>query len=370
MQVGVRPMLALVVAGASVAWLGVGDGSASERAVRLHWAGVTAGDSAGAGWRAIARIAVPGKLVVMQSVAVAGAADAWAAGFAGRRGARLGRPVIEHWSGRVWRRVMVPGTAVTAFDRGPLGPSTIVGASSARNVWVFNQLTGAWLRWNGDRWRHGRLPAQAGSVATAVTAELVLARDEVWAFGGSVYRNGHSDPYAARFDGRRWLVTPMPRVPNLLVSAASAVSPGDIWAAGERRGAGPLERQPVAAGALAGQVRPLRRSDQHRGTERPRPVGGRRDRRQVLGSDRGGGALEWVSLASGSGSGGPDQGRLRPAERRAIPGRVAGPRRVLQQSQPRPPLVPAVETIGRHVERPVPAAPGRDRARLPRPSIG
>jgi len=105
MQVGVRPMLALVVAGASVAWLGVGDGSASERAVRLHWAGVTAGDSAGAGWRAIARIAVPGKLVVMQSVAVAGAADAWAAGFAGRRGARLGRPVIEHWSGQVWRRV-------------------------------------------------------------------------------------------------------------------------------------------------------------------------------------------------------------------------------------------------------------------------
>src|SRR6266702_1870144 len=37
-------------------------------------------------------------------------------------------------------------------------------------------------------------------------------------------------PYAAHFDASKGLVTPMPRVPNLLVSAASAVRAGDIWA--------------------------------------------------------------------------------------------------------------------------------------------
>lgn len=95
---------------------------------------------------------------------------------------------------------------------------------------MFNQLTGAWLHWSGARWSHGRLPAQSGSVATAITSELVLSDADVWAFGGSVYRGGRTEPYAARFDGRRWLVTPMPRLANLLVSAASAVRPADIWA--------------------------------------------------------------------------------------------------------------------------------------------
>ncbi len=151
-----------------------GDGLASVHGMWPHRALVTGGVSAPAGWRVVARIAEPGKLVKMQSIAVAGADDAWAAGFAARRGGRSGQAVIEHWSGRAWERVAVPGTALTAFDRGPAAPSPVVGASSARNVWVFNQLTGAWLRWTGGRWSHGLLPAQTGSVATAVTSDLML----------------------------------------------------------------------------------------------------------------------------------------------------------------------------------------------------
>jgi hypothetical protein len=229
MRVAAPPVLAAVLAGGTVAGLSAGAGPASVHALSLGRTGLVM-DATRPGWCMAARITVPGKLVVMQSIAVVGADDAWAAGFAAGRGTRSGQPVIERWSGRSWERVEVPGTALTAFHRGPAGPSPIVDASSARNVWVFNQVTGAWLHWNGSRWSHGRLPAPPGSVATPVTSELVLGSRDVWAFGASVDRNGNDEPYAARFDGHRWLVTPMPKVPNLLVSAASAVRPGDIWA--------------------------------------------------------------------------------------------------------------------------------------------
>jgi hypothetical protein len=227
--VALRPMLALVLAGTCSTLLGTRQASASGHRALLR-SPLAARRSTGTSWHIVARVAVPRKIVVMQSVAAVSPHDAWAAGFSAARGARRGKPVIERWFGRAWKRVTLPRKALRAFDRGPVGPSPIVGGSSPVNVWVFNQVTGAWLRWNGSRWSHGRLPAQPGSVATAITSELVLAGGDVWAFGGSVSREGRGEPYAARFDSRKWHVTPMPRLPNLLVSAASAVRQDDIWA--------------------------------------------------------------------------------------------------------------------------------------------
>jgi hypothetical protein len=181
------------------------------------------------GWRLVARIAVPGKLVEMLSVAAVSADEAWASGVTGRGGGRAVRVVMEHWSGRAWRPVAVPGKALAAFDHGGTA-FAIVGASSKRNVWVFNQTTGAWLRWNGHRWSEGLVSRLTGGSAVGITSALVLGADEVWAFGVRVGSRGDAWPFAARFNGRRWKVTPAPRLVNLLVSAASAVSPRDIWA--------------------------------------------------------------------------------------------------------------------------------------------
>jgi hypothetical protein len=201
------------------------------------------------GWRLVARVAVPGKLVAMLSVTAAGAGDAWASGFAAGRGGRASRLIIEHWLGRSWRPVAVPEKALAAFDRGSLA-FAIIGASSESNVWAFNQLTGAWLRWNGHRWSEGLVSRLTGRSAIGIISTLVLGPDRVWAFGARV--NGHGDafPFAARFDGRRWKVTPMPHLLNLMVSAASAVSPRDIWAVIGRGGQSVFPPGPYG-GALA-----------------------------------------------------------------------------------------------------------------------
>jgi hypothetical protein len=227
-----RSVLVAVVAGTCLTCLAPGPGvSAAEKSAAPMSAAPR--DQAGQAipkWRVISRLTVPGKTVVMLSVASDRANDAWATGFAGKR------PVIEHWSGRTWKRMTVPAKALAAFDsdqpvagyHGP--PFPVVGASSARNMWTFNELTGAWLHWDGSHWSHGSIPGQPGWVNTAITSELVLGPDDVWAFGARLNNHGVTFPFAARFRGHRWVVTPMPRPRNLLVSAATALSAGDIWA--------------------------------------------------------------------------------------------------------------------------------------------
>lgn len=224
-----RSMPSAVVAGACLACLGAVMGASAATAPGARLLGVP-DESAGRGWRVVSRVTVPRGGVAMLSVAAVRGDDAWAAGFAGRRS------VIERWTGRGWRRVAVPGKILAAFesDRPVAGyggpPYPVIGASSQRNVWAFNQITGAWLRWDGRRWSHGFVPGRSGWAGTAITSALVLGRDDVWVFGGRLNGQGEVLPYAARFGGGRWVVTPMPRVPNLLVSAASAVRGDDIWA--------------------------------------------------------------------------------------------------------------------------------------------
>ena len=185
-------------------------------------------------WRLSAKIVLRGKTVVMESVAAVNVHSAWAAGIAAKRKRPEGEAVIEHWSGRGWHLVKVPGKVLASFDLGPRGfsgpPSVTMDASSDRNVWVFNQLTGAWIRWDGVRWQAGRLPVQAGSTDTAITTALVIAPNDNWALGASVSATGQTRPYAARFNGRRWMTTVLPACLALPVSGVSAVSAGGIWA--------------------------------------------------------------------------------------------------------------------------------------------
>jgi hypothetical protein len=203
----------------------------------------------GQGWRLVTRVAVPGKVVEMLSVAAVSAGDAWAAGLSAERAGRSARLVMEHWSNRTWKQVAVPGKTLAAFDHG--GPAfAIIGASSERNVWAFNQMTGAWLRWNGRRWSEGLVGKLTARSVIAITATLVLGADDVWVFGARVDGRGDAEPFAARFGGSRWRVTPMPHKLNLPVSAASAVSPDDIWAVIGRGGQSVAPPGP-SGGALA-----------------------------------------------------------------------------------------------------------------------
>jgi hypothetical protein len=160
----------------------------------------------------------------------AGAGDVWSAGASAARGGKAVRLLIERWSGRRWRPVAVPGPLARKFQAGGVGrlAFALVRASSAGNVWVFNQGTGAFLRWEGRHWSEGSVPHRRGA-ALAVTSALVLGKADVWAFGATVNAKGAGLPFAAHFGGLGWCVASLPRTAGPLVSAASAVSPGDIW---------------------------------------------------------------------------------------------------------------------------------------------
>src|SRR6267154_1966207 len=84
----VRLALTAVMAGACIACLGPGPGAAATvpSAARLSVAArPRQADQPDQGWRVITRVTVPGKTVVMLSVASDSANDAWATGIAGQR---------------------------------------------------------------------------------------------------------------------------------------------------------------------------------------------------------------------------------------------------------------------------------------------
>lgn len=184
-----------------------------------------------ASWRVVARVAVPAGTAVLQSVTAAGIGGAWAAGLAAQHG-RASHLLLERWSGGRWRPVTVPSSLLRMFEAGEPGKVTspIVGASSPGNVWVLNQLSGKWLRWNGRRWSEGAITEPKRGTSLGITSLLVLGPADVWAFGARVTASESALPFAASFNGRSWRSTPMPRDLGLLVSAASAAAPNDIWA--------------------------------------------------------------------------------------------------------------------------------------------
>jgi hypothetical protein len=162
-------------------------------------ASAAAGAAGPGGWR----VAAPGRFAYLQSVAAGGKDDVWSAGATVARGGRAGRLLIERWSGQSWRPVAVPGPLVGKFQSGEAGQQTfpLVKASSADNVWIFNEATGAFLRWNGRGWSVGSVVAHRRGQVVGVTSALVLGKAVVWAFGATINAKGDALPLAAHFGG-------------------------------------------------------------------------------------------------------------------------------------------------------------------------
>jgi hypothetical protein len=230
-----RSLSALALASTCIAACGSGQDGTAARPARLMALRAASTPSV-LRWRVVTRIAIPGKTVLMLSVAAVAPDDGWAIGFSMAPGGRTGHAIVERWSGRRWSQMPVPRELLGPFDAG-YPPYAVIGASSPRNVWAFNQLNGAWLRWNGHHWSEGSLTKQFGPSHIGINSALVLGPDDVWTFGFRLNGQGNTIPWAARFNGRRWHVTPIPAGGlTLPVSAASAVSPSDIWAVIGRAG--------------------------------------------------------------------------------------------------------------------------------------
>jgi hypothetical protein len=177
--------------------------------------------------------------VVMTSVSAPGADDVWAVGsIQPSSGEKAGRPVLEHWNGRSWRAVAMPGSVVS------LGDTFQVAAVSAADVWVFSSAyepngRPQWARWNGRAWTVGTLPAPAvtaSGVAIEVTAAVAAGPDDIWAGGyaaaEAVPANGDwSVPFLVNWNGRAWRVYSS-NPAWMDITGLSALSPADIWAVG------------------------------------------------------------------------------------------------------------------------------------------
>lgn len=153
--------------------------------------------------------------VVFDGIAVTSAKDAWAVGS--RRGSW--NPWVSHWNGRTWTAVTLPAAANGAILNS-------VSASSGTNVWVGGtDLAGSQyiLHWDGKHWR-----VTVTKVSASGPVVLTLGTKDVWTFA---WRAGFSSTSDTRhFNGSRWSSVKNPGQ----VNSVSAVSGGDIWAAGSK----------------------------------------------------------------------------------------------------------------------------------------
>jgi hypothetical protein len=177
------------------------------------------------GWRVVATVGSKSHPGLMEAVAAASPADAYAFGaLTTRTSPDTYTAIVRRWNGRSWGPAAVPA-GVTAALSG--FPSTVATASSASNVWAFTG-SGAWVRYNGKHWSHGELPIEKPSDDGDITAAVAFNSHDVWALG---YYNLVSPlPYIAHFNGRHWQLTNL--YLNTAIVSVSALSPDNIWAAG------------------------------------------------------------------------------------------------------------------------------------------
>jgi hypothetical protein len=211
----------------------------------------------------------------LNDVAAVSTRSAWAAGVQGftSNGSRPGRPLLEHWNGRVWSVSALP-------VRWPGGIAS-VSASSATNAWVLgpdaSNRAEHVLRWNGRRWRTAPNPLIPGDLygdlnltsvrggPTWLSANVGPANAQIfawtgtrwhrqtyacpgfscnlyqvtgrtagdaWAVGNYLTDLAHGSSLALHWTGRRWVVSPIPYLEHGYLTSVFAVSKSSAWAVG------------------------------------------------------------------------------------------------------------------------------------------
>ena len=213
---------ALALAGSAVALVG----------------GMVPAQAATTGWRPVATVSVRGDITLLTGVDAVTKRDAWAVGSAATPIDTRPVGIVEHWTGKSWRRVTLPAAVAKTWNRYNSLSLPVVGASSASNVWAFSQnlRNGAdgYLRLNGRKWTAGALP---GTRATSghfvvITGTRVISTKDVWVFGGKLNATATTvtfTPYAAQYNGRKWISKSVPGAGAVV--GVSEISAGNMWAA-------------------------------------------------------------------------------------------------------------------------------------------
>jgi hypothetical protein len=176
----------------------------------------------------------PGEVDLLKGVAATSPANAWAVGYTSAFGAGYERTLIEHWNGRVWRRVPSPNVAGGTQDN----YVAAVAAVSSKDAWAVADTAkdgpghqSFIVHWNGIRWTRVRSP-NPDRFDTVLNSLVVVSPASIWAVGSS---NGVS--LTLHWDGHAWRRVPSPSAGVgtdwLGVAVSSTAS---IWAVGSGSG--------------------------------------------------------------------------------------------------------------------------------------
>jgi hypothetical protein len=178
----------------------------------------------------------PGIGGVLYGVTAVASDDVWAVGNSYFDG--LQQSVVQHWDGTSW-------TVVSSPNVGPyLNWFLSISATSANDIWAVGQhqaLFGAnqvyqtsVLHWDGSAW--SVVPSPNNSQLNNYLFDVVgLSADDAWAVG--FWDTGAElMTMTQHWNGTNWSIFPSPNGEGGYISeliAVAAVSPTDVWAAGQ-----------------------------------------------------------------------------------------------------------------------------------------
>jgi hypothetical protein len=175
----------------------------------------------------------------LASVAGSSAADVWAVGqFAPDANPNITQTLAIHFDGTAWSLADTPniGTHANAL--------LAVTAQPGRAWAVGYHIGAAWLSeslieaWDGTSWTVVKHPQPFDT--ENLYGATSTSQSDVWAVGSGRDGEGVFHTIALHFNGHTWSVVPTvdPGVNGNVLYGVVAVAPNDVWAAGQKIGAG------------------------------------------------------------------------------------------------------------------------------------
>jgi hypothetical protein len=207
------------------------DKNALEHPLAEHWNGTA--------WTRMSLPVPTGQQATLGGVDDLGPDNTWAVGLSTGSAGQL--TLIEHWNGKTWS--IVPSPSPSTGVPGDSNTLDAIGGTGADNLWAAgwdtnedtDTLALLFEEWNGTTWTAAPSPTPGGSfqIANAITA---ISPDDVWAAGEDL--TDGSATLAAHWNGKKWSIVPTPNITGAgghaqnRLTGVSAAGPNDVWASG------------------------------------------------------------------------------------------------------------------------------------------
>lgn len=207
------------VVSASDAWA-VGDFlSPANQLHLLRWDGIS--------WNLVTVALTNSTTALLESIEVVSTNDIWAVGQYRQTSTNLTRTLIMHWNGSAWARVDSPNLGSLSLLRG-------IDSSSANDVWAVGSYSDGTsnplvLHYEGTSWQVVTGLPNVPNVLQQVLAVKAVAPDDVWV-GGQRF---DGRPFALHYNGATWSFGQVSTgVNDASIQDIVAVSASELWAVG------------------------------------------------------------------------------------------------------------------------------------------